>query len=250
MDTNKRQLRPWAYSVLLHFGVVLLLVLSFHWGQSTLPSLGGHSTEAEPVQATVVDQALIDQQMAMLKAEEQKKQQEKQQLEQNLTNLKQQQQQAQQQLNSQLADLQKQAQSEQDKLAKLKSEDEALQKKRETADTSARRKQLQDEIAGEERARDSRLASLKQQYVALITQKVHNNWISPASTPDNLNCTVLVTQVPGGDVTNVQVSNCNGDDAVQQSIMTAVYRSSPLPPPPDPSLFDRNLVFTFDNKKH
>ena len=250
MDTNKRQLRPWAYSVLLHFGVVLLLMLSFHWGQSTLPSLGGHGTEPEPVQATVVDQALIDQQMAMLKAEEQKKQQEKQQLEQNLTSLKQQQQQAQQQLNSQLADLQKQAQSEQDKLAKLKAEDNALQKKRETADTSARRKQLQDEIAGEERARDSRLASLKQQYVALITQKVHNNWISPASTPDNLNCTVLVTQVTGGDVTNVQVSNCNGDDAVQQSIMTAVYRSSPLPPPPDPSLFDRNLVFTFDNKKH
>jgi colicin import membrane protein len=250
MEVNKRQLRPWAYSLLLHSGVVLLLVLSFHWGSSNLASLGGRNPEAEPVQATVVDQGLIDQQMAMLKAEQQKKQQEQQQLEQNISSLKQQQVTAQQQLNQQLTDLQKQAQSEQDKLAKLKAEDSALQKKRETAESAARRKQLQDEIAGEERARDSRLASLKQQYVALITQKVHNNWISPASTPDNLNCTVLVTQVPGGDVTNVQLSDCNGDDAVQQSIMTAVYRSSPLPPPPDPSLFDRSLRFTFDNKKH
>lgn len=250
MDAHKRQLRPWAYSVLLHSGVVLLLILSFHWGSSTLPSLGGRNPEAEPVQATVVDQALIDQQMAMLKAEQQKKQQEQQQLEQNISSLKQQQATAQQQLNQQLTDLQKQAQSEQDKLAKLKAEDAALQKKRETADTAARRKQLQDEIAGEEKARDTRLAGLNQQYVALIKQKVTNNWISPASTPDNLKCTVLVSQVPGGDVTNVDFGDCNADDTVRESIRTAVYRASPLPPPPDPSLFDRSLRFIFDNKKH
>ena len=250
MDAGKRQLRPWAYSLLLHAGVVLLLVLSFHWGSSTIPSLGGRNPEAEPVQATVVDQALIDQQMAMLKAEQQKKQQEQQQLEQNISSLKQQQASAQQQLNQQLSDLQKQAQSEQDKLAKLKAEDEALQKKRNSADTAARRKQLQEEIAGEEKARDARLAGLNQQYVALIKQKVTNNWISPPSTPDNLQCTVMVTQVPGGDVTNVDIGDCNGDDAVRESIRTAVYRASPLPPPPDPSLFDRNLKFVFDNKKH
>ena len=237
------------YSVLLHVGIVLLLVLSFHWSSSLIPSLGGRNPEAEPVKATVVDQALIDQQMAMLKAEQQKKQQEKQQLEQNISNLKQQQATAQQQLNQQLADLQKQAQSEQDKLAKLKAEDTALSLKRKTADTNARRRALQDEIASEERARDARLATLQQQYMGLIKQKVENNWIQPADTPDNLSCTVLVTQVPGGTVTNVQIPTCNGDDAVVQSIMTAVYRSSPLPQPPDPSLFDRSLKFTFDNKK-
>jgi colicin import membrane protein len=54
-----------------------------------------------------------------------------------------------------------------------------------------------------------------------------------------------VTQVPGGEVTNVRVGTCNGDQAVRDSIEAAVYRASPLPPPPDPALFERNLELTF-----
>jgi colicin import membrane protein len=37
------------------------------------------------------------------------------------------------------------------------------------------------------------------------------------------------------------VTQCNGDAAVRQSIENAVYRASPLPDPPDPALFQRNL---------
>jgi colicin import membrane protein len=249
MQINEKKFRPWFYSVLLHGGIVLLLVLSFHWSSSVIPSLGGHNPDAEPVKATVVDQGLIDQQLAMLKAQQQRKQEEKQQLEQNITDLKKKQESAQQQMNQQIADMQKQAQDEQDRVAKLKAEDDALSQKKKTADTAARRRLLQEEIAGEEKSRDARLASLQQRYVALIKQKVQNNWNPPPTTPDNLSCKVSVTQVQGGTVTNVQVPTCNGDDAVVQSIITAVYRSSPLPAPPDPSLFDRSLSFTFDNKK-
>ncbi len=251
MQAGTQRYRPWFYSVLLHCGLVLFLLLSFHWSSSIIPSLGGHNPEAEPVKATVVDQGLIDQQLAMLKAQQQKKQEEKQQLEQNITDLKQKQAATQQQVNQQLADMQKQAQDEQDRLAKLKAEDEALSQKKKTADTNARRKQLQDEIAGEERSRDARLASMLQKWEALIQLKIHNNWAPPPSTPDDLSCIVVVTQVPGGTVTNAQVPTCNGDDAVVQSIITAVYRSSPLPAPPDPSLFDqgRNLRLTFVNNK-
>jgi colicin import membrane protein len=54
-----------------------------------------------------------------------------------------------------------------------------------------------------------------------------------------------VTQVPGGEVTEVSIGECNGDQAVRESIEAAVYRASPLPPPPDPSLFDRNLRIIF-----
>lgn len=249
--TNQKVI-PWFYSVLLHGGIVLLLVLSFHWSSSAIPSMGGHNPDAEPVKATVVDQGLIDQQMAMLKAQQQRKQQEKQQLEQNITDLKQQQQTAQQQMNQQLADLQKQAQGEQDRLAKLKAEDDAISQKKKTADSVARHKQLQDEIASEEKSQDARMASMLQKWEALITLKIHNNWVKPPSAPDNLSCLVVVTQVQGGTVTNAQVPSCNGDDAVVQSIITAVYRSSPLPAPPDPSLFDtgRILRITFDNKQN
>lgn len=250
MQTGQQKYTPWFYSVLLHAGLVLLLVLSFHWTSSDIASLGGHNPESE-VKATVVDQSLIDQQLAMLKAQQEKKKQEKQQLEQSITDLKQQQASNQQKLNQQLADMQKQAQDEQDKLAKLKAEDAALSQKRKTADTAARRRQLQEEIAGEEQARDARLASMKQKWVALITLKIHNNWVAPPDTPANLNCLVRVTQVMGGTVSNVKVPTCNGDDAVVQSIITAVYRASPLPAPPDPSLFEvgRDLDITFTQKQ-
>ncbi|MEJ1961159.1 MAG: cell envelope integrity protein TolA [Gammaproteobacteria bacterium] len=43
----------------------------------------------------------------------------------------------------------------------------------------------------------------------------------------------------------MSVGECNGDAAVRESIEAAVYRASPLPPAPDPAVFDRNLVFTF-----
>jgi colicin import membrane protein len=241
---DQRRLWPWGYSLLLHAALVALLVLSFHWTSSDVASLGGQNPDVQPVKATVVDQKLIDQQMAMLKAEQDKKHQEKQQLEQSITDLKQQQSNAQQQVNQQMADLKAQS----DHLAKLKAEDDTLAQRQKSADTNARRRMLAQEIANEESAHNAGLASALQKWKKLIEIKIHNNWTPPPSTPDNLSCIVEVTQVPGGTVTNAQVPSCNGDDAVVQSIITAVYRSSPLPPPPDPSLFDQSLKLTFNNK--
>lgn len=242
---GQRRLLPWGYSLLLHAGIVACLLMNFHWSTAVVPSLGGTS-ETEPVKATVVDQKLIDQQMAMLKSEQDKKHQEKQQLEQSITDLKQQQTSAQQQVNQQMADLKAQS----DRLSKLKAEDERLSQQQKTADNNARRRQLQQDIANEEKAHTAGLASALQKWVALIQLKVNNNWIKPPNTPADLKCIVAVTQVPGGTVTNAQMSSCNGDDAVVQSIITAVYRASPLPAPPDPSLFDqgKNFNLTFDNK--
>jgi colicin import membrane protein len=41
------------------------------------------------------------------------------------------------------------------------------------------------------------------------------------------------------------VRSCNGDEAVRQSIEDAVLRASPLPAPPDPALFERELLLRF-----
>ena len=106
-------------------------------------------------------------------------------------------------------------------------------------------RQLQSEIAAE----DDRLAAISsgklQQYKAAIIARVTRNWVEPASAKPGIECEVLVKQIPGGDIVNVRVGRCNGDAAVIRSIEAAVYRASPLPPPPDPSLFERNLRFTF-----
>ena len=61
-------------------------------------------------------------------------------------------------------------------------------------------------------------------------------WIKPPSARPGISCIVSVTQVPGGEVTAVRVNSCSIDDAaLRESVEAAVYRASPLPPPPDPA---------------
>ena len=88
-------------------------------------------------------------------------------------------------------------------------------------------------------------AGLLNQYIAMIEQRIVRNWNRPPSARAGLECEVRVAQTPGGTVLSVQIGRCNGDAAVRQSIEAAVMRSSPLPPPPDPRLFERNLVLVF-----
>lgn len=106
-------------------------------------------------------------------------------------------------------------------------------------------RQLQSEIAAEEQRLAAVAAGKLQQYIAAISSRVNRNWIRPASARPGIECDVHVSQIPGGEIVNVRIGKCNGDGAVTRSIEAAVYRASPLPPPPDPSLFDRNLRFTF-----
>lgn len=83
------------------------------------------------------------------------------------------------------------------------------------------------------------------QYRDLIAQKVRRNWNEPASARPGDSCDVRVQQIPGGEVVSAVAFNCTGDGAFARSVEAAVLRSSPLPLPADPRLFDRNLLFTF-----
>jgi colicin import membrane protein len=103
------------------------------------------------------------------------------------------------------------------------------------------RRQLEEE-EGRSQAENSGLLN---QYVAMIEQRIVRNWNRPPSARPGLQCEVRVAQAPGGTVLSVQLGACNGDAAVRQSIEAAVMRSSPLPPPPDARLFERNLVLVF-----
>jgi colicin import membrane protein len=100
-------------------------------------------------------------------------------------------------------------------------------------------------LAAEQERRNAREAGLLDEYIRLIQNRIQQNWIRPASARPGLQCEVNVTQIPSGDVIDVRVGRCNGDDAVMRSIEAAVRRASPLPRPSVPALFERNLVVTF-----
>lgn len=125
---------------------------------------------------------------------------------------------------------------------------EAEEKRRAAAEAraqAAREAELRAQLEAEDARSQAENAGLLNQYIAMIQQRVVRNWNKPPSARPGLECIVRVAQTPGGAVLSVQIARCNGDAAVRQSIEAAVMRSSPLPPPPDPSLFERNLELVF-----
>lgn len=131
--------------------------------------------------------------------------------------------------------------------AEAKARAEVESQRRATAADARRAADLKAGLAAEESQRqgDVAKASLRQRYAALIKDRVERNWRRPPGAQAGLTCTLFVGQIPGGEVTSVRVGDCVADAAVRQSIIDAVYRASPLPAPPDPALFERNLVLEF-----
>jgi colicin import membrane protein len=110
---------------------------------------------------------------------------------------------------------------------------------------AAREAELNRQLAEEEGLMEAQNSGLNSQYAALIQQQIERNWNRPPSARAGLECEIRVAQSPNGVVLSAQVGKCNGDAAVKQSIEAAVLRSSPLPPPPDRRLFQRNLILNF-----
>lgn len=122
---------------------------------------------------------------------------------------------------------------------------EERQRLAEAQDTSEREADLKRSLATEEKASVERSSAALASWEAQIAAKINRAWLRPPTARAGISCVLNVTQVPGGEVTQVSIGECNGDQAVRESIEAAVYRASPLPPPPDPALFDRNLRINF-----
>ena len=151
------------------------------------------------------------------------------------------------------AELQRKEERERENRARIEQERQAEEQRRQQVEEARLRAEREAElrmaIQAEERLMVAEQAGLLAQYIAVIRQKVERNWVRPASADAGLECIVHVTQIPGGEVVGVRLGECNGDAVVVRSIEAAVYRSSPLPFPPNPELFQRNLRFTFKTEQ-
>ena len=122
---------------------------------------------------------------------------------------------------------------------------EEQQRQADTKAQAQREEDLQHDLAAEEEARKARAGPALASWQSQIAAKINQAWRRPETARPGIECMLNVTQVPGGEVTEVSIGACNGDQAVRESIEAAVYRASPLPPPPDPALFDRHLRIDF-----
>jgi len=137
------------------------------------------------------------------------------------------------------------AEKERKRLEAEKKREEDIRRQRE--ENERQRRELEasaraDEIAAEENRLAAVDAGALAVYMEQIRQKIYRNWSVPASAREDLECAVRVRQAPGGEVIGVTIQTCNGDEAVRRSIEAAIMRSSPLPEPSDPNLFDRNIL--------
>ena len=123
--------------------------------------------------------------------------------------------------------------------------EEKVKRQADERDRAERQAELRRNLEEEERATAARTSGALASWESQITARIQRAWLRPPSARQGTECVLYVTQVPGGEVTSVRIGTCNGDQAVRASIEAAVYRASPLPPPPDPTLFERSLVITF-----
>lgn len=132
--------------------------------------------------------------------------------------------------------------------AKRKQQDEA--KAAQDANVKAEReadlkRRLAAEAAEEEGAMAMARSGVVDEYRTLLSQAIERSWIRPPSAKAGLECTLYVSQAPGGTVVDVKLGTCNGDQSVRESIVNAVYRASPLPAPRDSRAFERRLEIVF-----
>ena len=275
---------PLGLAVVLHAAIAGLLVLGTSIHGANPQDAPGRGSEHQPIQAVVVKssdyeaaessikkaQAAKEAHASQLKAEAERAKKQRAQAEHELAQLKQQKQstasdvastqkqlqsqsQELQQLKNQAAKVAQQRKEYEAKIARLKAEADKAQKaqaeekaklaKARAAAEAARKSQVQQQMQAEQEAQ---LKKDRGNWVAAITQRVTQSWIRPPNTPDGLDCYVKITQLPSGQVVNAVMEQCNGNSVIQQSILTAVRKASPLPTPDNPDVFLRQITFEFN----
>jgi colicin import membrane protein len=206
------------------------------------------------IQAVVVDRTAIERasrQEQRERVQERERQQAEQRRQQERRETEQRAEQERQQEQKKQADAERQrkVEAERKRVAEIERKQKEEAERRKAAEDARvqqqREAELRNQIEEEEGRSQAENAGLLNQYIAMIEQRIVRNWNRPPSARPGLECRVRVAQTPGGTVLSVQIDQCNGDGAVRESIQAAVMRASPLPPPPDPRLFERNLVLVF-----
>lgn len=248
--------------------LVVIILLSINLIGSKVPEVSALTKKT--VKAVVVDARKIEAEVKKLKQAEEKK---KQQVQAQQNKITKEADKVRKQLEAEkkrLATFRKKQATEKKRLTELKKKNEAEKKiaaekqgkqaeKKKLAELAEKhrreeeaelKRKLEEEERREAEARqqarhNEMLKSLRAQYVKLIEQKVERNWLRPVTSTTDMSCEVIVTQTSLGDVMSVRLQQCTNNLAFQRSIERAVRKASPLPPPPNPEVFDREIHFTF-----
>ena len=266
--------KSFIYAIAVHAVVVVLLLVSFNWGPTSVQS-SMVTRQVEPVQAKMVTEAEINKQLDAIKAKEEKKKKEEFAAKKRLEDLLN----KQQQEKERLADLKKKQLQEKKKanelatkrkleeqrIAKLRKEQD--RKKRELQQREAENRRQQELAEKKKREREAKLREqleaeverrriaqavndARSRYIPIIQQKVDRNWTRPAGMK-GLNAGVRVRLTPNGEVISATVVRSSGNPIFDRSVENAILKASPLPIPSERGVNEqfRDIQFNFDPDK-
>lgn len=82
-------------------------------------------------------------------------------------------------------------------------------------------------------------------YAAKIRGKIRGNIVLPPAIQGNPEAVFAVTQLPSGEVIAVRMRRSSGNANLDAAIERAILKSSPLPKPDQPELFQRELEIKY-----
>ena len=121
--------------------------------------------------------------------------------------------------------------------------------KRETSELKPRpnasAQQMANAAAAESEQRASAGKKGLKDYAAKIRGKVRGNIVLPPNISGNPEAIFEVDQLPSGEVLAVKLKRSSGNAGLDQAIERAILKSSALPKPDDPALFQRTLEIKY-----
>ncbi len=97
----------------------------------------------------------------------------------------------------------------------------------------------------EQRASANKRSGDSDRYKSMLRTKIRGNIVLPPSIQGNPEAIFVVDQLPSGEVLAVKLKRSSGNPGLDAAIERAILKSSPLPKPDDPALFQRTLEIKY-----
>ncbi|MDB5867460.1 MAG: protein TolA [Betaproteobacteria bacterium] len=138
--------------------------------------------------------------------------------------------------------LKAQQQQQQVELKKKDEEKKKLEKERVAQDAEAKKLAAEKQALADKLAKQAASAQAGEidKYRRLIQDRVRRNIVEPPNLQGNPEVEFEVRLLPGGDVleTSLKLRRSSGNPAYDQAVERAILKSSPLPLPSDPAMFN------------
>jgi colicin import membrane protein len=107
------------------------------------------------------------------------------------------------------------------------------------------RAQAEAQVRAREAAEASARSKSQEDWIRRIQAKVKGNVIVPSELAGNPEAIFEVVQLPTGEIIDTTLRKSSGNRAYDDAVQRAILKSSPLPRPDRPDLFQRSLTLKF-----